>query len=308
MLDLVSIPEFINTLIRVNTPILWAAMAILISDRAGVFNIGVEGIMLIGALFGVIGSAYTGNVWLGLLFALIGGIVAGAFLAFVSIVLKADIIISGIALNIGALAGTTLLLFLVSGEKGMSGSLASGTLPKIDIPIIRDIPVIGNILSGQHILTYLGLLTVPAMYVLINRTVFGMRLRAAGEDEQAAKSSGVSVGRIRLQALAISGALAAVGGVFLSMGYVSWFGQNMTAGRGFIAMAAEVIGKGTPLGTFVGSVLLSFAEAIAVYMQRFGLPNELMQMIPYIVPVIVLAVYGNRKRQRTGSQKRLQPV
>lgn len=131
--------------------------------------------------------------------------------------------------------------------------------------------MVGPILSGQHVLTYLGLLTVPAMYLLINRTVFGMRLRAAGEDEVAARSSGVTVGRIRFQALMMSGALAAVGGVFLSMGYVSWFGQNMTAGRGFIAMAAEVIGKGTPLGTFAGSILLSCAEAIAVYMQRFGL-------------------------------------
>lgn len=287
--------ELLNTLLRVNTPILWAALAVLVSDRAGVFNIGVEGMMLLGALFGVLGSAFTGNVWLGLACAVAVGAASGAVLGFASIRLKADIIISGIALNVGAAAGTTLLLFLVTGEKGISASLASGVLPSVQLPGIAGIPVVGPIVSGHHILTYLGFIAVPLVYVLLSRTVFGMRLRASGEDPVAARTAGISVERMQFSALLISGALAAAGGAFLSMGYVSWFGQNMTAGRGFIAVAAEVIGRGTPLGTMVGSLLLSSAEAASIFMQRVGLPSELLQTIPYVVPVIALTIYGYRR-------------
>ena len=287
--------ELLNTLLRVNTPILWAGLAVLISDRAGVFNIGVEGMMLLGALFGVLGSAFTGNVWLGLACAMAVGAASGAVLGFASITLKADIIISGIALNVGAAAGTTLLLFLVTGEKGISASLASGVLPSIQLAGIATIPVLGPIVSGHHILTYLGFIAVPLVWVLLSRTVFGMRLRASGEDPSAARTAGVAVERVQFYALLISGALAAVGGAFLSMGYVSWFGQNMTAGRGFIAVAAEVIGRGTPLGTMVGSLLLSLAEAASIFMQRVGLPSELLQTIPYVVPVIALTIYGYRR-------------
>lgn len=287
--------EFLNTLLRVNTPILWAGLAVLISDRAGVFNIGVEGMMLLGALFGVLGSAFTGNVWLGLACAVAVGAASGALLGFASIVLRADIVIAGIALNVGASAGTTLLLFLVTGEKGISGSLASGVLPGIDLGVVKSIPLVGPIISGQHVLTYLGFAAVPLTYLLLNRTVFGMRVRASGEDPFAARTAGIGVERMQFSALLISGALASVGGAFLSMGYVSWFGQNMTAGRGFIAVAAEVIGRGTPLGTMAGSILLSSAEAASIFMQRVGLPSELMQTIPYVVPVVALTIYGYRR-------------
>lgn len=287
--------ELLNTLLRVNTPILWAALAVLVSDRAGVFNIGVEGMMLLGALFGVLGSAFTGNIWLGLACAIAVGAASGAVLGFASITLKADIVISGIALNVGAAAGTTLLLFLVTGEKGISASLASGVLPSLQLAGIAAIPIVGPIISGHHILTYLGFVAVPLVYVLLSRTVFGMRLRASGEDPSAARTAGIAVDRMQFSALLISGALAAVGGAFLSMGYVSWFGQNMTAGRGFIAVAAEVIGRGTPLGTMIGSLLLSSAEAASIFMQRVGLPSELLQTIPYVVPVIALTIYGYRR-------------
>lgn len=287
--------ELLNTLLRVNTPILWAGLAVLISDRAGVFNIGVEGMMLLGALFGVLGSAFTGNVWLGLACAMAVGAASGAVLGFASITLKADIVISGIALNVGAAAGTTLLLFLVTGEKGISASLASGVLPSIQLAGVASIPVIGPIVSGHHILTYLGFIAVPLIWLLLSRTVFGMRMRASGEDPAAARAAGVAVERMQFYALLLSGALAAIGGAFLSMGYVSWFGQNMTAGRGFIAVAAEVIGRGTPLGTMIGSLLLSSAEAVSIFMQRVGLPSELLQTIPYVVPVIALTIYGYRR-------------
>jgi simple sugar transport system permease protein len=291
-------PAVFATVLRVMTPLLLAALGVLISDRAGVLNIGMEGIMLSGALIGVLVSAATANPFLGLFAALIGGGLLGALMAFFINGLGTQFIITGIALNMAALAATTLGLFLATGDKGMSGALKSGVLPNIDIPLLGGVPILGPLLSGHHMLTYVAILAVPAVAILLARTPFGLHIRAVGSDPKAAAAAGISRNRVQLYALALSGVLGGAAGAYLSMGYVSWFAQNMTAGRGFIALAAEVMGMGTAWGTFAAAAVLGIAETVAITMQTKGLPNELMQMIPYIVPAVMLTVYAARRQAK----------
>lgn len=296
--DLMGLVGFVPAILRVTTPVLLAALGVLICDRAGVLNIGVEGMMLSGAFAGVVASAATGSAAAGLVAAILVGGLLGALLATAVHVLKSDLILSGIALNIAASAGTTLLLFLMTGDKGMSGSLASQVLPKVTIPGIAELPVLGTLLSGHHVLTYAAFLAVPGVGLFLTRTPFGLRLRAVGESPESAAIAGINVVRVQTAALVVSGAFAGTGGAFLSMGYVSWFSQDMSAGRGFIALAAEVMGHGSASGTMFASLLLGAAEAIAVALQGRGLPSELMQSVPYIVPVIALVVYARRRQRR----------
>lgn len=296
-LDFASLITFIPAILRVTTPILLAALGVLISERAGVLNIGVEGMMLSGAFAGVVVSAATGSAWLGFLAALVVGGLLGAALSFAVHVLKSDLILSGIALNMAAAAGTTLLLFMLTGDKGMSGSLSSKVLPSLTIPVIAGIPILGTLLSGHHILTYAAFLAVPGVGLFLMRTPMGLRLRAVGENPESAEIAGINVRRVQVGALVASGVFAGAAGAFLSMGYVSWFSQNMSAGRGFIALAAEVMGHGSATGTMFASLLLGIAEALSIALQGVGLPSELMQTVPYLVPVIALVVHA-RRRQR----------
>ena len=280
-------PAFIATILRVATPLLLAALGVMISDRAGVLNIGMEGMMLIAALIAVLASAATGSPAIGLLAALI----VGAFLGWL---MSLSVNKLGIALNIAAAAGTTLGLFLATGDKGMSGALKSGALPSLSVPYI------GNI----HILSFAALLAVPAVSVLMMRTRFGLHVRATGVDPKSARAAGIHTGRVQMQALVLSGIFGGAAGAYLSLGYVTWFGQNMTAGRGFIAIAAEVMGQGTAWGTLAASLVLAAAESLAITLQSLGLPFELMQMIPYLVPVVVLTVHAARRQRRARQLKK----
>ncbi len=283
--------SFLGTTLRVSTPILLAALGALISDRAGVINIGVEGIMLAGAFAGVVGSAYASNAWAGLLLAVVVGMAVGALLGFAVHVLRADLILSGVAINLAASSATVLLLYALTGDKGMSGSLPSKVLPNLRLPLLG--PVFGN----QHVLTWIALASVPLTSVLLLRTPFGLRLRAVGENPEAAAIAGVRVSRIQFAALLLSGGFAAAGGAFLSMGDVSWFAGGMSAGRGYIAIAAEVMGRGGAFGTGAASLVLGAADALAIDLQGIGLPSELMQTVPYVVPVIALVLHAARRRR-----------
>lgn len=289
--------SFFATTLRVSTPILLAALGALISDRAGVINIGVEGIMLAGAFAGVVASAAAGSAWLGLLAAVAVGMAVGGVLAFAVHVLRADLILSGVAINLAAASGTVLLLYTLTGDKGMSGNLPSKVLPQLAMPWLLHVPIVGPVFADQHVLTWAALLAVPLVGVLLRRTPFGLRLRAVGENPEAASIAGVSVRRVQFAALLLSGGLAAAGGAFLSMGYVTWFAGGMSAGRGYIAIAAEVMGCGTALGTCAAALVLGAADALAISLQGLGLPSELMQTVPYIVPVVALVLNAVRPRR-----------
>lgn len=304
ILQIIFSTDFAFSILRITTPILFAALAAVVADRAGVTNIGLEGIMMISALGGVILSAWTQSAAIGLLAAVALGALVALGIGFFSIQLKTDIILAGIAVNMLGGGGTVFFMFLASGDRGYSANLASKVMPTINLPLIQNIPVLGKIISGHNLLTYVALLCVFLVWVLLYKTPLGLKIRAVGENPGAADSVGVSVKAINYIALGISGALAGFGGAFMSMGYMSSFNTNMTAGRGFIALAAEAMGRGEPLGTLLASLLFGFADALANNMQRLGLPAELLQMTPYVFTIVGLSVYAARTMQKSKQQSR----
>lgn len=302
ILKIIFSEAFVFSIFRITTPILFAALAAVVADRAGVTNIGLEGIMMISALTGVIFSAWTQSAWIGLLCAILLGVATALMIGFFALKLKTDIILAGIAVNMLGNGGTIFFMYLASGDRGYSANLASKVMPTVNLPLIQNIPVLGSTISGHNILTYFAFICVALTWVLLYKTPMGLQIRAVGESPNAADSVGVSVNRIKYIALGISGALAGMGGAFMSMGYMSSFNTNMTAGRGFIALAAEAMGRGEPIGTMLTSLLFGFADALANNMQSLGLPQELVAMTPYIFTIVGLAVYAastlkkNRKK------------
>lgn len=285
-------PEFGFAVLRVTTPLLYPAIGVAVSALAGAINIALEGIMLVAALSGVLVSGLTGSLPLALLAGLAAGVALAAVLGYFHLRLRADIILAAIALNILASGITIFFLFLVTGDKGTSSSLASQVFPPVHLPLLRRIPVLGPIVSGHNVLTYGALLSALLFYFLLYRTPLGLRIRAVGQNPEAAESVGIPVGRTRLYALLLSGFFGALGGLYLSMGYVSWFARDMTAGRGFIAIAAATLGGNLPLGTFLSSLLFGAVNALAIYIASLRIPSELIQTIPYVAALIALAVYA----------------
>ncbi|MEG0852708.1 MAG: ABC transporter permease [Angelakisella sp.] len=300
--------DFAFSILRITTPILFAALAAVVADRAGVTNIGLEGIMMICALTGVIFSAWTQSATIGLLCAIFMGMLVALGIGFFALQLKTDIILAGIAVNMLGGGGTVFFMYLASGDRGYSANLASKVMPTIHIPIIKDIPVLGEIISGHNLLTYVALLCVFLVWVLLYKTPLGLKIRAVGENPNAADSVGVSVRRISYIALGLSGILAGLGGAFMSMGYMSSFNTNMTAGRGFIALAAEAMGRGEPIGTMLASFLFGFADALANNMQRLGLPAELLQMTPYVFTIVGLSIYAGRTMSKSKAKSKKKAV
>lgn len=301
LLDVIFTTDFAFSVLRVTTPILFAALGALISNRAGIINIGMEGIMLVSALAGVIVSAYTHSAWIGLLGAVLSGTLIAGILAFFTLKFKTHIILGGVAINMFASGGTVFILYLLSGDKGSSTSLASKVLPSVQIPLLKDIPVLGPILSGHHILTYGSILSVLVVYYLLNRTPLGLRIRSVGENPHAAQSVGVSVIKIQYSALLLSGFFASLGGAYMSMGYLSLFTRDMIAGRGWIAIAAESMGRSTTVGTALTSLLFGTADALSNALQVLKIPAELIATLPYVATVIGLVIYAvseTRKKNR----------
>jgi len=287
--------EFVAAGTRVTTPILLAALGALVADLAGTPNIALEGTMLFSAFVGVVISGFTQNLWLSVIGALLMGVIMSSILAYFSLKLKTDIIMAAIALNIFASGGTIFALYLLTGDKGSSASLKSQVLPNLDIPLIQDIPGIGKILSGHHILTYVAIILVFVIQYMLYKTPLGLRIRSVGESPEAAKSVGISVFKTQFIALIISGLLASLGGIFLSMGYVSWFARDMTAGRGFIALAAQALGGTSAYGVALGSLLFGFSEALSFSLQFLNIPYEITQSMPFLITVGALAFYAWNK-------------
>lgn len=298
ILTLVVNPEFGYAVLRVTTPILFATLAALISDKAGVMNIALEGIMLISALAGVYFSGITASPWIGLVAAVVAGGLVGLFLAYCALKLRTNIILSGVAINLMGGGGTVFTLFLLTGDKGISSSIASKVIPKIAIPGLDAIPVLGPMFSGHNVLTYTAFLFVALVFIFLYKTPLGLRIRAVGENPNAAASVGIGVTKIQYLALTLSGMMAGFGGAYMSMGYVSWFSKNMTAGRGFIAMAAEAMGGATPLGSMLTSLLFGFFDALSNTLQLMRVPSEFVNMIPYAATVVGLVVYTVQKTSK----------
>ena len=300
--DIIFTTEFAFMVFRVTTPILFTALGAMISRRAGIMNISLEGMMLVGALFGVIGSTYTQSVLAGVACAVASSLALSLIFAYFVLKLRSDLILTGIALNLMASGGTVFLLSVLCGDKGVSTSMNSLVVPSVDIPVIKDIPVLGEIISGHNLLTYGELLSVAVVYLLINKSPMGLRIRSVGENPDAAESVGISVIRTRFTALIITGILSGLGGAFMSMGYVSWFARDMAAGRGYIALAAQNLGNATPLGTCLASFLFGVADALSSSLQVLSVPAEFIQMIPYVTTVIGLVIYAARRKRQTAKK------
>lgn len=283
---------------RVSTPILLASIGGLFSDLAGSVNIALEGLMLLSALLAVLVSTFTGSAWLGLLAGVIGATLLALILGYFSLNLKADIIIVGIAINIFSSGFTVFLMNALTGEKGNFTSPDTVPLPNIKIPILDGIPYLGDALSGHNVLFYAALILVALSHWFLYKHPMGLRIRAVGENPHAAESVGVNVVRIQYIAIAISGLMSGLAGANLSLGYMNMFVRDMTAGRGFIALAAVLLGGRTPLGTFAAAVLFAFAEALSNVLQSLKIPPQVVLMLPYVSTVVALVVFSMRKKRQ----------
>ena len=292
--NLIFTTDFLYSIFRVTTPLLFASMGAVISDVAGVPNIALEGMMLIAAFAGMFFSYLFDSALMGLLFAVLFAVLAASVLAFFTLYYKTNIILGGMAINSLASGGTIFFLYLVAHDKGTSVSLPSKVLPSVNIPVIENIPVIGPAISGHNVLTYVAILAVIFTFFLLKRTSLGWHLRAVGEKKEAADSVGISVAKTQAIALILSGMMCGFGGAFMSMGYVSWFSRDMVSGRGWIALAAEAMGQQHPLGTAATSVLFGVADALSNAVATLGWPSDLVKTIPYCATLAGLAIFSIR--------------
>lgn len=292
-----ELTSFLSSTMRIATPTLLAALGILVSERAGVLNIGTEGMMLTGALAGALGSYYTGSVWLGVLIAMAVTVVFAAIFAFFTVTVKADQTVVGTGMNILA-AGLTITV-----NRAIFG--ASAGPPKIDtfdtvaIPLLKDIPVLGGSVFSQTIPGYLALIMVPVIAFFLFRTNTGLKVRSVGENPKASDTVGINVSRVRFLSVLFSGVMAGFAGAFVSMGQLSFFTEGMIAGGGFMAVAAVVFGNYMPWGVFGASMVFGFSQASSYRLQALstGIPSEFPNMLPYVITIIALAATSRRSRK-----------
>ncbi|WP_186423619.1 ABC transporter permease [Lacrimispora celerecrescens] len=307
MIDYSFIVDFLFMWIRVATPILLTSLGAVICERTGVVNLGLDGIMLISALFGVLGSAWGGNLFWGLAAGVGAALIVSGVFAYFHLMLKANAVLCGTAVNTIAGGLTVFVLQLATGEKGSSSSLKSFSFPAVNIPIIKEIPVLGDILSGHNVITYFAFLMVIVISVFLYRTPMGLRMRAVGENPSAASSVGQNVVKIRFLAILLCGVMAGMGGMYLSMGYLSMFTRDMVAGRGFIALAACAMGQANPVGALISSMVFSFFDGLSNILQLLQIPSEFVQMLPYGATILGLTVYSIQKqRQKNKKNKEIQ--
>jgi len=273
--------------LRMATPLIFAALGGIFSERSGVVNIALEGMMLTGAFTAMFVSYHTGNPWLGVLGAMASGVLIGLLHGLFGIRFRANKVVTGTAINIFAGGLTVFLLRDFFGAAGTSPSVA--TIGDITLPLINQIPWIGRVIGRQNPLVYLALVAVVVAHVVIYKTSWGLRLRAVGEHPKAADTVGVNVYRMRYVAVALSGALAGLGGTYLSIAHLSRFSEGMTAGRGFIALAAVIFGKWTPFGALGACLFFGYADALQMRLQDVGIPTQFMNMLPYVLTMVALA-------------------
>jgi ABC-type uncharacterized transport system permease subunit len=285
----------IAAMLRFATPLTFAALGGILSERSGVINIGLEGMMLMGAFFGIFGADLTGSWLLGAVIGMASGAAMGLVHAVLSISLRADQVVGGTAINFLALGITGYVFIAHYGDQGTPGDVPR--VPDVSLPLIKEIPFIGNAIGEASLLTWVALLLVPLLALYLFRTPGGLRLRSVGEKPRAADSVGVPVLRTRYLAVISSGVLAALGGVYLSIALVGSFNQNMTDGRGFIALAAVIFGNWKPAGALAGALLFGFSSAIAQRLPAFSESLAvLFQALPYVLTLVVVAGVIGRSR------------
>lgn len=278
--------NLLKAVLRMATPLLFAAMGGLICERSGIMNIGLEGMMLTGAFVGVLGTYYLHDPWWGLICAILAGGAVGLIHAFWSIGLRSDQIVTGTAINLLAAGITIFLCQRIWNQAGRT-------------PAVETLP---TVTGGLSVLVPIAFLCVPVVWYFLRETKPGLRLMASGESPQAAESVGIQVDRTRYLAVMTSGMLAATGGAYLSIGSLSLFTRDMTAGRGFIALAAVIFGNWMPFGTLGACLLFAGAQALQIQGQvkGIGIPTELLLALPYLLTLIALAGFVRNSRPPAG--------
>ena len=290
----------LTSAVRLATPYLYASIGEAFAQTSGVVNLGVDGIMLVGGFAGFYITLITGNVWLGLLAAMIAGLLMGLLMSVISVTLKAEQGISGIGLYMFGL-GLSSLLFkeLVGTVKTIDGFSA------VRIPVLGNIPFLGDIFFNQSVLVYAAFLLVPLAWFVLDKTTLGLKIKSVGQNPAAADSLGVSVDRVRYFSVCLGATLAGLAGASLSLSLVNLFQENLTAGLGFIAVALVYFGGWRPLGILGGALLFSTVNSLQLWMQVLGaeIKSDILVMLPYILTIVALAFAANRARQPAALNK-----
>lgn len=283
--------SILSSMLRISTPVTLAAMGGLLCQKAGVFNIALDGMMLIGAFFGIVGVHFSGgNIWVGYFLAMACSVLVSLLYGTVGIKLKANLVYTGLAINMLSLGLTS---FILNAFFDMAGSLrptAIHTIPKLDIPVICDVPVLAQLFSGQDTMVYVAFLLVFVMWVVISKTRFGLAVASVGEHSDAARTSGIHPDRIQMITIVISGALCGLAGAHLSCDIVSEFSENMVQGRGFTAFTVVAFGNANPFLTFLASLLFGITSALGtrIDIAGIGVPSSLINTFPYLMCIVAL--------------------
>lgn len=296
-----TITSFLASDIRTATPILIAALGIVFSERAGIVNIGTEGLMLIGSLVCVAGSYYTGSVLLGTIIGMIITMLFALVFGYFTITVKADQTVVGTAINIFA-GGFTIALNRVLF--GLNTSIPKiDVFDKVKIPVLGDIPIIGESLFNQSVPVYLAFLAVPLAWFVLQKTNIGLKIRAVGENPKACDTVGINVYKTRYMTVLYSGLMAGFAGAFVSMGQLSFFSEGMVAGRGFMALAAVVFGNYTPVGVMIASLVFGAGEALQYRLQALntGIPYQFLVMLPYVITVVAICLLVRKSNKPASS-------
>ncbi len=281
--------------IRTSTPLILAALGGLLTQKAGILNIGMEGMILLGAFFGVVGSYFFGSALVGVLFALISGLIIGWIFAFFVVGLKSDEFVIGISINMFASGITVFLLRSIFGVKGAFSSPNIIALPRVQIGFLKNIKFLDIIFNNHTIFIYVSWVLIVLVYLYLYKTPEGKWLRAAGEYPKALETAGISPEKMKYRASLACGVLCGLAGVHLSLGYLRLFTENMSSNRGFISLAAIIFGGANPIKTSGAAFLFGFFDALGIRLQSLGLPGQATQMIPYLATVIVLVIITKRQ-------------
>jgi ABC-type uncharacterized transport system permease subunit len=293
--DVVTWSALFAAMLRFATPLIFGALGGIVSERSGVVNIGIEGMMLMGCYFGIYGADIGGSWVIGLLAAAVAGGALALVHAVFSVTLRADQIVGGVAINFLALGITGYLYVDHYSDRGTPDNISR--VPDVTLPLIKDIPFVGDAIGKTNLLTWLALLMVVALAVFLFRTPRGLRLRSVGEHPRAAETVGLSVIRTRYLAVIASGVFAALGGAYLSIGFLGSFNQNLTAGRGYIALAVVICGRWRPGGALAFACLFGFSSALAQRLPTFSESGAtLFQALPYVLTIIAVAGVIGRSR------------
>lgn len=287
-----SLPTILETTIRMAVPLLFVAIAELFSERAGLVNIGLDGLMSIGALAGFLGGLFTGSPWVGILTGIVAGVLINLIYAYCTVELCVDQTVTGMAINILAPAIATFVYKVVFGD---SSTLVQGVqMQTIAIPLLCDIPVLGPAFFNQTPLAYAAYLMVPVSAVFFNEFRAGLAWRSVGENPQAAETLGINVMRTKWVACIVCGALCGLGGAFLTLCYTSTYAEGIVAGRGFISLSAVIFGRWKSVGVLAACLLFGFCDALQIVLQ-INLPDapyQFFQMIPYVMTLVALIFFG----------------